>query len=692
MKNRMKSAGAARFGVGSVSVSTATTALFVSGISSTALAQWTTVNGYASTADSAISAVTGGQLLVNDLEGAGSSLALVISGSAGQQAGNSIAQDGAAGKSLQVGSFVPFLSATVTLAISEETLGAAPTRFGFAITSSSIEAGDPAVPTALPIMVTVYYTDGSSSTDNFDVLSLDSNATDDVFLGLSADKGIDLVTISSVMPFSIDHVQYDAPASTPWVQIDPYASASDGPFGANGDTIVVNDLEAGLDSQGLVIESGARVDGDSVAADGAPGKSLAVGSFSPPLAAATTMRLDPAETGGAPTQFGFVVTNATIENEFGNIVGLPITVIAFRPDGSTVTAVHTIRSLPGDSGDDVFVGITVPEGIDSVEIASVAPFNIDHIQYDAAPALVPDYVKDDLDQDGKSDVFWQLSGQSRASVWTMDGLVREATTGTLPNIATGSTASAVGDLDGDRIADMVWRKTSNGALTGWLMSPTGVGASGPLSQTLGKEWKLLGMNDLDGNRRADLVFLNTTTRLVRMWSMNGLTVESSADIGTLAAGLSCIGIGDLTADGKADLVFRSASGEVRAWIMNGATIITDSVLQNSAARKASIWYIAGVADVNGDRKADILWQHRTLGRVDVWLMDGARVTSMGNTERNVAAGWRVVGTPDLNGDGKRDLLLRKTSTNQINGYLMDGRATTAAGFIRRTTAAWKNLK
>ena len=678
MKNRMKSAGAARFGVGSVSM---LSALFVS----TAHAQWTVVNGYQSTADGNISAVTGGQLLLNDLEGAGSSLALVISGAGTQQPGNSVAQDGAAGKSLLV-------SSSVALAVSAETLGAAPTRFGFAITGASADSGEPAVATALPIMVTVYFTDGTSTTENFDVLSLDSNSSDDVFLGLSAAKGIDLVTISSVLPFSIDHVQYDAPATNPWVQIDPYASSTDGPFGANGDTIIVNDLEAGLESVGLVIESGARVDGDSVAADGTPGKSLAVGSFSPPLAAAVTMRLDPTATGGAPTQFGFVVTNAVSEDMLGNMVGLPITVTAFRADGSTVSSTHTIKSLPGDSGDDVFLGITVPEGIDSVSIASVVPFNIDHIQYDAAPALVPDYVKDDLDQDGKSDVFWQLTGASRAAVWKMDGLVRASTTGTLPNIATGSTASAIGDLDGDRIADMVWRKTSNGALTAWLMSTTGVGSSGPLSQTLGKEWKLLGMNDLDGNRRADLVFFNTTTRVIRLWSMNGLTVESSSDIGTLAAGLACIGIGDLTADGKADLVFRSTTGEVRAWIMNGATIVTDSVLLDSDARKATTWYIAGVADVNGDRKADILWQHRTQGRVDVWLMDGARVTSMGNTERAVASSWRVVGTPDLNGDGKRDLLLRKASTNQINGYLMDGRATTSSGFIRRTTTAWKNLK
>lgn len=679
--NRIECANVLRRGAGLASVLA---------LSSAASADWTVVNGYASLADSTISAVTGGQLILNDLEGAGTSLGLAIAG--GQTAaGASVAQDGAAGQSLSIGLNDSFLFAT-TLSISSEILGAAPTRFGFVVTAAEIESGDPPAPADLPLTITVYYTDGTSSTHLHDVRSLATSSADDVFLGLNSDKGIDSVSISSVGAFSIDHVQYDAPASLAWAQVDPYSSAADGPFGANGDTISVQTLEGSLDGTGLAIEGASISEGDSVESDGATGKSLAVGSFVPFSAPAATLRLDPAVLGGAPTQFGFVVTAAVADDLFGQPAALPILITAFRADGTAVTATHEIKSMSGNTADDVFVGVIVPEGIDSVQVSSVVPFRIDHIQFDAAPALVPDFVKDDLDLDGKSDIFWQLPATSRAAVWKMDGLVRAGTTGTLPEVATGSSALAVGDLDGDRAADMLWRKRSNGELSGWLMSPTGVGSRGPLSETLGKEWKFLGMNDLDGDRRADILFMNATTRVLRLWTMNGLTVEGSADIGTLGAGLTFVGLGDLTADGKADIVFRSVTGEVRAWIMDGSTVVVDSVLQDSAARKATTWYAAGIADLDGDRKADILWQHRTQGRVDVWLMDGARVLSMGNAQPAVRSAWRVVGTPDLNGDGNRDLLLRNPATNQINGCLMDGRNAIEGGFIRRTTAVWKNVK
>lgn len=680
-KNRIECAHVLRRGVGLVSVLA---------LSSAASAEWTVVSGYTSLSDSTISAVTGGQLILNDLEGAGSSLALAIAG--GQVAdGASVAQDGASGRSLSVGLNDTFIFAT-TLSISADILGAAPTRFGFAVTAAEIEAGEPPAPADLPLTVTVFYTDGTTSSHLFDVRSAAASSTDDVFLGLNSEKGIDSVNISSVGSFSIDHVQYDAPASLAWAQVDPYRSATDGPFGANGDSISVQDLEESLDGSGVTIEGGSISVGDSVESDGAGGKSLAVGSFEPLEPAATLIRLDPSVLGGAPTQFGFVVTSAGSEDVFGQPVALPITITAFRTDGTSVSATHEIKSMSGNSTDDVFVGVLVPAGMDSVQISSVLPFRIDHLQFDAAPELVPDFVKDDLDRDGKSDIFWQLPASGRAAIWKMDGLVRASTTGTLPEAASGSSALAVGDLDGDRTADMLWRKRSNGELVGWLMSPTGVGSRGSLSQTLGKEWKVLGVNDVDGDRRADILFMNTTTRMIRLWKMNGLTVESSTDIATLAAGLSFVGLGDLTADGKADIVFRSATGEVRAWIMNGPAIVLDSVVENGVARKSSTWIAVGVADLDGDRKGELLWQHRTQGRVDVWLMDGARALSIGDAQPAVRSAWRVVGTPDLNGDGKRDLLLRNPSTNQINGCLMDGREAISGGFIRRTTAAWKSVK
>jgi FG-GAP-like repeat len=82
---------------------------------------------------------------------------------------------------------------------------------------------------------------------------------------------------------------------------------------------------------------------------------------------------------------------------------------------------------------------------------------------------------------------------------------------------------------------------------------------------------------------------------------------------------------DFNGDGKADILWRNASGEVDVWLMNGpSTLRTGSlgVVSND-------WQIAGVGDFNGDGKADILWRNAS-GEVDVWLMNGLSALSAGS--------------------------------------------------------------
>ena len=41
------------------------------------------------------------------------------------------------------------------------------------------------------------------------------------------------------------------------------------------------------------------------------------------------------------------------------------------------------------------------------------------------------------------------------------------------------------------------------------------------------------------------------------------------------------------------------------------------------------WQIAGVGDVNGDGKTDVIWHNATNGTVAVWVMNGGTVTALG---------------------------------------------------------------
>ena len=125
--------------------------------------------------------------------------------------------------------------------------------------------------------------------------------------------------------------------------------------------------------------------------------------------------------------------------------------------------------------------------------------------------------------------------------------------------------------------------------------------------------------------------MNGTTRLDQVW------------VGTVPdTGYQIEGVADFDGNGKADLLWWHATrGEVWMWTMNGTT------------REAETWVgtvpdtnyrIAGTGDYDGDGKADILWRNAVNGEVWVWLMDGPARLSESWVATVPDLGYRVTGT------------------------------------------------
>jgi protocatechuate 3,4-dioxygenase beta subunit len=175
---------------------------------------------------------------------------------------------------------------------------------------------------------------------------------------------------------------------------------------------------------------------------------------------------------------------------------------------------------------------------------------------------------------------------------------------------------------------------------------------------------LLDRRDFDGDGKTDILWRDAKGN-VTLSLMNGQDISSSSFIANIWIGWGIVGTGDFNGDSKPDILWRDPSGNLAIWLMDGINVAGYNSIGNVPATSI----VAGIADFNGDGKTDILWRD-SVGNVSMWIMNGYAITS-NSFIANIWPGWVIVGTGDFNGDGKPDILWRDSSGN-LAIWLMDG--------------------
>ena len=232
-------------------------------------------------------------------------------------------------------------------------------------------------------------------------------------------------------------------------------------------------------------------------------------------------------------------------------------------------------------------------------------------------------------------------------------------------------AARPNDFNGDSQSDLLWRNASSGEVYVWLMGGGGITAGGSVGTVADPNWQIAGTGDLDGDGKADVVWRNGSTGEDFLWSMNGASMLAGAYLPTITnQNWRIVGTGDLDGDGKADIVWRNMStGEVYVWFMNGNAVLGTSAYLPTIADQN--WQIAGVADVNGDGKADLVWRNNATGENYYWLMNGIAILTQGYLPTVADLNWKLVGFGDLDGTGASDLVWRNSVTGENYAWLMD---------------------
>lgn len=277
----------------------------------------------------------------------------------------------------------------------------------------------------------------------------------------------------------------------------------------------------------------------------------------------------------------------------------------------------------------------------------------------------------DYNADGRNDLLSSNGAELRVSLATAAGGF-DASTALLAYPAGWLIAEdhvrrpvGVGDVNGDNRSELLWFNPVSRELHYHVMNGAAIiggrgGYYGPAGQSPA------GVGDFNADGRADVLLAGNGEGRVLLALVNG-GWSLSGVVFTYPSGWRVVGAGDVDGDGKADIVLHSAtSGETHVFFMVGATIVGgrgDYFMPVDFAPKA-------LADFSGDGLADIVWANAaevrvSLGRPSNGFATATRVLS-------TSPGWNLIGAADMDADRRADIVWHNPSTGELYYYLMNG--------------------
>jgi Ca2+-binding RTX toxin-like protein len=380
-------------------------------------------------------------------------------------------------------------------------------------------------------------------------------------------------------------------------------------------------------------------------------------------------------------------TFISIEEVFGSNPGSPTTPLAFRSNGNDTISggvgiqvdafgnpILGANGLPlpidytfhGLGGDDLLTGGTLLGGGNDTLFGDTGNDTLSGLDGN-----------DSLDGGVGVDVLIGGAGND-----TLDGGVDNNDTAVFQGTSANYT------IEGRNLAAGVWAADLN--LDGFISVNDATGVDGndllkntELLQFTNETIRIGGLavrNDFNSDGKADIIFRNSTNNNVILWEGNGLTpinlATQQATIGTALAANTIVGTGDFNSDGRSDVLFQNANGDIVFWPGKGLAPATPPVTIGSVAGLNLT--VVGTGDFTGDKKADVLLQDN-LGNIVLWQGNGSAPVTQTSTIGSVGinSGWTIAGTGDFNADGTTDILWRHT-TGAIGVWLGNGLAPVTA--------------
>jgi hypothetical protein len=188
--------------------------------------------------------------------------------------------------------------------------------------------------------------------------------------------------------------------------------------------------------------------------------------------------------------------------------------------------------------------------------------------------------------------------------------------------------------------------------------------------------------DVTGDGRADLVHANARGDL-DAWSLEGDAVRESSLDASLPDGAEVVGDADYDGNGSADLLLLDGdTGRLSVLFLDRGRTIDEEVLDDSLPTDTTV---VGSGDYDGDQRADVLMRRDAGADLLITYVSGADVLEEETVRNALPADANVLASGDYDGNGRDDVLYQRGQHLGIwgatGGFTLDGWAFACSGDV-----------